>query len=746
MWPYLDTPSEEDFDWYHNVYLPNRDLFEDDDGSVSQSTALFDAETSSSEQLHPSEEQLAAFELMENFDGNLFITGKAGTGKSYVLRYFKAMTKQSYAVVAPTGIAALNVHGQTIHSFFGISREVQNPSDNDMVYKSLEKRKQLLKSLDLLIIDEISMVRVDLMDMIDAKLRAARNVNRAFGGCKIVCFGDLYQLPPVVTDAEIQNYLEDRYGTIFFFGAPGFALEPFKTIELETVHRQSDSVFINALNKIRVGIATPAELAPINRNIVSSLGKNVITLAPTNKTANNINTARLNEIDQPEHYYEGDVFGNFDEDEFPTERILTLKIGAQVMFIKNDSRHPRRFVNGTIGTVTQLTDDLIVVTTSIGVPCKLDKETWTKYAYAYDAEKGKLIQKEVGYFRQYPLRLAYAITIHKSQGQTYDKVCIDYSERRAFSPGQTYVALSRCKSLDGLFLKDPIKEEDIKVNQEVLDFMHGNYTPHRSSSKHYKLPSKPEKPQKPEFHIEEDKNQIVVSKPVSPKKITGRRISGVTGLDKFKTPFATWCEIEKVYEEPFEGNEKTKAGEIIEPKQFEYVKKVLAGPGRKFIKPVDIFGEDYKETTRYDFFHYEEIFGGMWDYIMQENGLNAILFEMKTTHIKNIRYWNNTVPDTALSQAALYAHLLHMDTINIVVSFLYDVDYADPEQFVCNSANTKIYSYSLKNDLGAFRDHMVKTAIDWWNKHVVTGVSPVYTEKDANIIQAIEEEQKNVPF
>lgn len=424
------------------------------------------------------DEQRRVYNLMDSTGDNLFITGGAGTGKSFLLQYFVKHTSKQVAVVAPTGVAALNVGGQTIHSFFGMRLGIQRPDDYSQVTDMDSERREILSGIQVLIIDEISMVSADVMDMIDAKLKYARNNNEPFGGCRIIVFGDLYQLPPVVSSGQASRYIEDRYTTIYYFGADEVRKHPFKIIELQYIFRQKDKVFINILNKIRLGRTSKALLEDINsRCLVSSEDERCITLTGDNSTANIINQERLLALDSREYVYDGAITGDIKQASMPTDLHLHLKVGAHVMMVRNDQtdntnsskRQKARWVNGTLGVVSRLTKNSIKVEIN-GVSHWIGREKWEKYQYRYNAEEKKLEKDVVAVFTQYPVKLAYAVTIHKSQGQTYDSVKVDLS-RGAFATGQAYVALSRCRSMESLFLAKALKQEDVKVSQEVIDYM-----------------------------------------------------------------------------------------------------------------------------------------------------------------------------------------------------------------------------------------------------------------------------------
>ncbi len=413
-----------------------------------------------------SEEQQKVFDLIESTKETMYVTGKAGTGKSILLEYFVKNTSKATAVVAPTGVAALNVGGQTIHSFFKLAPEVIDPKQVQVDYKT----RELLRHVDVIVIDEVSMVRVDLMEAINAKLQIANRNKLPFGGVQVVMFGDLYQLPPVVTDGELQRYFAHTYGGAYFFNAPVFQALNLKIYELTTIFRQKDPHFRELLNAVRNRKNLPEALAEFNKRVnVPIPDSGFITLAGHNAAVSAINHDKLAQLEGKAFTYEAEISGDITASSYPTEKQLKLKVGAQVMMLKNDQKKPARWVNGTLGVITQLTDNVVRVNID-GVEHSVNKETWEKVRYFYDPEEEKLEKEVVSSFTQLPMRLAWAITIHKSQGQTYESVAIDLSDG-AFAHGQTYVALSRCKNLDGLFLHSPIREQDIIIDQEVIDFM-----------------------------------------------------------------------------------------------------------------------------------------------------------------------------------------------------------------------------------------------------------------------------------
>lgn len=418
------------------------------------------------ESVRLSSEQKAVYETIENSHENVYITGKAGTGKSLLLEYFVSHTKKSVAVAAPTGIAALNVGGMTIHSFFKFPPDVIDPKKVNVDYKT----REILRNIDAIIIDEVSMIRVDLMEGINVKLQIARRSDEPFGGVQMIMFGDLYQLPPVVTDGQLHRYFNHTYGGIYFFNAPVVEKTNLKIYELGTIFRQKDPEFRAVLNAIRNGDGSPETLSKLNtRTAVEMPEDGFVTLAGTNQTVSRINHLKLDALPGETKTYVAEIWGDIKESSFPTEKHLKLKSGAQVMMLKNDTEKPRRWVNGTLGVVTKLNKDTIRVNVD-GVEHSVMKETWKKIKYDYDHEKRELTKTTVSEFTQFPMRLAWAITIHKSQGQTYQSVAVDMSDG-AFAHGQTYVALSRCKSLDGLYLTTAIRREDVIIDQEIIEFM-----------------------------------------------------------------------------------------------------------------------------------------------------------------------------------------------------------------------------------------------------------------------------------
>ena len=416
-----------------------------------------------------SEEQQQLFEKLENTNTTIFVTGKAGTGKSLLLQYFRAYSKKRLVVVAPTGVAALNVGGQTVHSLFKLPLSVIT-KDKQKDLRLDSKTAYLLKNLDTVVIDEVSMVRVDMLEAIDFLLKKARSSDLPFGGVQMVMFGDLYQLPPVVSSRELQKYFTDTYGGVYCFNADSWKAANPEIVELSNIFRQKDGQFIDLLNTVRNGSVDDTLLIELNKRAsVEIPSEGTITLATTNRSVREINDRRLNELPGQAHEFQAEITGQLEESAFPTEEILRLKVGAQIMMLRNDRE--KRWVNGTLGTIHSISGDEIKVDID-GYKYTVSPETWSKISYYYNREEQKVEEEVVSTFRQFPLRLAWAITIHKSQGQTYSSVVIDLGDG-AFAHGQTYVALSRCTQLETLYLKRDVYREDILVDSNVVTFMKG---------------------------------------------------------------------------------------------------------------------------------------------------------------------------------------------------------------------------------------------------------------------------------
>ena len=398
-----------------------------------------------------------AIDIVKRERGSLFVTGRAGTGKSTLLTALRETVSLKTAVVAPTGLAAINVGGQTIHSLFSLPPRLITP---DMIRRGRNAR--LLKRLELLVIDEVSMVRADLMDAIDRTLRLVRGEpDQPFGGVQLAMFGDPHQLPPIVQRGEMQHYFAETYGGPFFFNAPVFGDAGIPRLELSEIFRQRDEAFIRVLNAVRDGEPDPATMEPLNARVCQLAEMadptRYVVLTPTNAAANAINMGFLGRLAGEPRAFEALVSGEFSEGAFPTDRVLQLKVGARVILLRNDP--DGRWVNGTMASVTALTQDTATIDID-GDEHTLEPEVWENVHYAFDQTKDKIVETVAGKFRQLPLRLAWALTIHKSQGMTLDRVYINLG-RGTFSHGQCYVALSRCRSLEGLAMARPLRPSDI---------------------------------------------------------------------------------------------------------------------------------------------------------------------------------------------------------------------------------------------------------------------------------------------
>ena len=403
------------------------------------------------------------FNEMEYTNKNIFITGKAGTGKTTLLEYFRINSKKNFVILASTGISAIKAKGKTIHSFFLFPPRI-------LINEKVKRlRNNVIKNIDTILIDECSMIRCDLLDAIDQSLRLNRNSEQNFGGVQIILLGDIHQLPPVIRENErdiFDNFYPNGH---YFFNANCYENSNINTYELTKIYRQKDAEFIDILSKIRSGNVTDTDLMPLNNKVISESSNilyETIILSPTNRKVDSINSVNLNNINSETFSYKSSETGEFKEK--PADEVLELKVGAQVMLIKNDSKSPKRWVNGSIGIVTDLTTNSIHLKIKDKVH-KITKDTWEKFDYII--KDGQVLHEVVATFTQYPIKLAWAVTIHKSQGQTFEKVIIDL-DRGSFAHGQTYVALSRVTSLEGLFLTRPINISDILYNNDLkLSFL-----------------------------------------------------------------------------------------------------------------------------------------------------------------------------------------------------------------------------------------------------------------------------------
>ncbi|MBR4388383.1 MAG: AAA family ATPase [Prevotella sp.] len=425
----------------------------------------------------------AALHLVEHSNRSLFLTGKAGTGKSTFLRYICSQTQKKHVVLAPTGIAAINAGGSTLHSFFKLPFHPLLPDDvkysprhiKETLKYNGEKRK-MLRELELIIIDEVSMLRADIIDFIDKVLRIySRNMKVPFGGKQLLLVGDVFQLEPVVREEDRQLLLP-YYKSMFFFGAHVFEELPLVSIELKTVYRQNDAHFIRMLDHIRTNQISDIDLRQLNSRVGAELkysdSQLAITLSARRDTVDYINEQRLASLPGEAISYHGVITGEFPSSSLPTTEVLDLKPGAQIIFVKNDK--DRRWVNGTLGMIDSMStaDDglpFLTIITEDGDSYDVVEERWSNMRYTFNEKEKKIEEEEIGTFTQFPIRLAWAITIHKSQGLTFRQVKIDFSGG-VFAAGQAYVALSRCQSLEGISLLEPLRRGDIFVKNDVLRF------------------------------------------------------------------------------------------------------------------------------------------------------------------------------------------------------------------------------------------------------------------------------------
>lgn len=416
-------------------------------------------------------EAQAALQLFEETQQHVFLTGRAGTGKSTLLQHFRSTTRKRLAVLAPTGVAAVNVRGQTIHAFFGFGPGITP----DKARRRATEKRQLYHNLQTLVIDEISMVRADLLDCIDQFLRLnGPRAGEPFGGVQMLLIGDLYQLPPVVLPEEATLFAS-HYASPYFFDAQAFRSTPCSVVALSKVYRQQDAGFVTLLDAIRTGQIAPSQLAAMNARVQAELASSererVVTLVTTNAMAERINATHLTRIRQKAYTLHGTIHGTFSRPQLPTDEHLALKAGARIMMLNNESRG--KWVNGTLGRIDSITEHKgevgIFVRLENGYGGKVVPYTWEAIRFVFDETTQRLVSEVVGSFTQYPLRLAWATTIHKAQGKTFDAVVIDFG-RGTFAPGQAYVALSRCRTLTGLVLQSPLRPEDVRIDARVQTF------------------------------------------------------------------------------------------------------------------------------------------------------------------------------------------------------------------------------------------------------------------------------------
>ena len=415
-----------------------------------------------------------AEEFVQHMDCNIYLTGKAGTGKTTFLHAIREQTRKRLIVTAPTGVAAINAGGVTLHSFFQLAPGPFFPDagqQGENRFRMSREKKNIIRNLDLLVIDEVSMVRADLLDAVDHALRQYRRSSRPFGGVQLLLIGDLHQLPPVVKEQEWQ-LLQNSYDSPYFFSSRALAQTELVTIELLHIYRQSDSEFIDILNKVRDNRLDDAAVRKLNSRHLpdQETAEDAITLCTHNSRADAINRKKLDELRTNAHFFQAELDGDFPEHAFPVAAELELKPGAQVMFLRNDPGPAKEYFNGKIGHIDSIdTDRILVSCPDDADPIAVARSTWDNIKYTIDPDTSEISQEVIGTFAQYPLKPAWAITIHKSQGLTFDHAVID--AQAAFAPGQVYVALSRCRSLDGVVLRSPLASGMLQADPRLIQFV-----------------------------------------------------------------------------------------------------------------------------------------------------------------------------------------------------------------------------------------------------------------------------------